>query len=227
MLINYCLYCDNIASPLKKLCPTCEKRLNCAVLDSYLEECPVCGYPLVSTVYSCENCKTHRGLKIKSILSYKDSFARNFLEMYKFDKHKEFACLFASIIRNYIDDDECVVPIPSSNYSLKKRGWDQMLLIAKRLGTPYCSLLKNNYDSEIQSKNLSEKERIEFSKNKFVIASQPLFSFNVKKYGFGFDTRLVIIDDVFTTGSTMFSAYNTLKNAGYANVRGITLYAEI
>ncbi len=227
------------------------ERIRRSRLDSFLDFCPVCGFPLVDRLYSCPNCVRHPGMKTRLMLSYKDPFARSFLELYKFDGRKEFSRFFADLLSECIEAGEVALPVPSSNASLKKRGWDQMDRISKDLKCPVARLLVNNYTGSLQSKEMNEKERIEFSRDKFAVDLSPLrpcgkdgsrgkdgclgarsrraeaqVSGLSGKQSVNFDTPLVVMDDVFTTGSTMFAAYSVLVASGFSNVRTMALYGE-
>ena len=153
---------------------------------------------------------------IISIFDYSDFFARELLFQYKFEGKRELGKFFAGILDSYISADETAVPVPSSVISIKQRGWDQMKLICKHLRRKYALMLMNN--SSFQQKKLSKEERLKSGLDRFSINKSSVVSR---------ESKIVVIDDVYTTGNTVLSAMNLLKSDGYENVRAITLYAEI
>lgn len=182
--------------------------------DNFMTRCPDCGYPLLSSIYKCPN---HRDYKVISVFDYKNKFSRQVLFDYKFNKKRKLSKYFAEILNKYVQSDETVIPIPSSDISVKKRGWDQMLEITKYMNNQTFCCLKNN--STVQQKLLNRQQRITSSENKFCLSKEITNEQLNKSY--------VIIDDVLTTGATVNDAVNVLKNAGITNIRVITLFAEL
>lgn len=107
-----------------------------------------------------------------------------------------------------------VVPVPLFPLRERKRGFNQAKVIAEPLAS--------NLDLELNTKllarvkntatqvKLTEKERQENLKNAFeAVGIVP--------------KKIVLVDDVFTTGATLFNAAAVLKKAGADEVWGLTL----
>lgn len=109
-----------------------------------------------------------------------------------------------------------LVPIPLFNKKLKKRGYNQSEILAKELGKklniPVLDILKRIRGTKTQV-GLKVEERKENIKDAFQIDSQ----FKIH------DSRMILIDDVVTTGSTLLECANVLKRSGAKRVIGLTL----
>ncbi len=109
-----------------------------------------------------------------------------------------------------------VVPIPLHWFRENSRGFNQSSLIgesfAKKLGLKYMEALKRARFTKSQVK-LKGKERHLNIKDAFTLNTQYLIR----------NTNILLIDDVWTTGSTMRECGYVLKKAGAKQVWGITL----
>lgn len=205
-----------------KLCDKCRIKLESDFFDSYMARCSNCGNPLISSVYKCTNCGEYPFF-LYSISDYKSSFSKQILERFKFYGEKGLCNLIADIYyrsfckMNCKTDEILVVPVPCSCSSKKKRGWDQMEVVAgtlyKKYKIPYKSLLENISGLKVQQKELSRQQRIDLSKGKYRITN----NIDINKYK---KFEIYIIDDVVTTGSTVRSCYEVLTDAGL-NVKGV------
>jgi ComF family protein len=103
------------------------------------------------------------------------------------------------------------VPIPVSNARRRQRGYNQAALVARevgrRMGLPvYEHLLRRVRDTKVQ-KGLSGEER----KNNLKKA------FKMRENKVQLD-HILLIDDIYTTGSTMNEAAKELRRAGASEV---------
>jgi ComF family protein len=110
-----------------------------------------------------------------------------------------------------------VVPVPLFWYRENKRGFNQSELFAKlfasKLGLNFINALKRVRYTKFQAR-LKERERRQNIKNAFEISSNS----NLQAVNCA-----LLIDDVWTTGSTMKECTYILKKAGVKQVWGITL----
>ncbi len=140
------------------------------------------------------------------ILRFKHTDAGN--TYYAFAKRISMA-LERADMRSGID---CIVPIPMSGSSLKKRGYNQAELIAKELrymiDVPYDNVLVKIRDTAAQ-KTLGREGRSKNLKDAFAVNP---------KYGNIKGRTFLLIDDVCTTGSTFAEAARVLKENGALNV---------
>ncbi len=142
---------------------------------------------------------------------------RNSLYRFKYHNRREYAGYYSKeLVRVYGGwisrcKIQAIIPIPLSRRRQRQRGFNQAELVArqmgKELGIPvFCNLLLRVRDTRAQ-KELNDEER----KN------------NLKK---AFKTRtnkvqldhILLIDDIYTTGSTMNEAAKELKRAGAEKV---------
>lgn len=147
----------------------------------------------------------HRGLEIYYFGIYKE-LLRDFILSYKYQNHdslhKEFAQMIARTIKfNHLDFDY-ITYVPATKSAKKKRGYDHMNLIAKRiskmLDIPFVQTMKAVRETD----QLVAKNREEAVKGKFILLDN-LPNFSTKS--------ILIIDDVYTSGSTMREAIKTLE----------------
>ena len=148
------------------------------------------------------------GLKCESFYNY-DSLFKTLLLQYKecYDEALKDAFLYK--IDVYIKMKYYaykVVYIPSSKKKIEKRGFDHLRLIFDHLGFKEAGKLILKEDLIQEGKNLKEREKMK---------SNYLFNGEYHK-------KILIIDDVCTTGSSLIGAYNALKNYG-DDIRAIVL----
>ncbi|AZB44543.1 ComF family protein [Bacillus sp. FJAT-42376] len=181
--------------------------------------CTKCGRPMESEAL-CRDCVRweengeYKGLftRNRSIYSYTDS-VKEIMNLFKFRGDAELIRLFEQDIREAskkISRKAILVPIPLSEERLMERGFNQAELISAKIRRPILHPLIR-LTSEKQSKK-SRKERL---------LGVPLFATNPEVDIQGCD--IVIVDDIYTTGNTVYQAAKLLKEAGAAEISSLTL----
>lgn len=122
------------------------------------------------------------------------------VEAFRFDVRRVFDEHFSS--------DVCLVPIPLSSSRLAERGFNQAEAIASLLSVPMIFALQR-IDDEKQSKK-TRRER--FVGRKFFLAEGSVAG-----------KRIVIVDDIYTTGATVHEAAKLLYDAGAREICSFTL----
>ena len=137
-------------------------------------------------------------------------------------KFNEKSYLFRTFVKFLLQNEkiskkletcDIIIPIPISKKRQKQRGYNQSLLIAKeiskKLNIPYNQNLIKTKDIIEQSK-LNKEQR---QKNIYGVYELK----NAKKLE---NKKIILVDDIFTTGSTVNEASRILSNA---NVKEITV----
>jgi competence protein ComFC len=130
-----------------------------------------------------------------------------------------FAGMLADLARSWgiAGGIDLVVPVPLHREREKERGYNQAAVIAKplakRLGLPYKPVLLTRIRPRPDKHVLSMEERWESVRGAF--ATRP---------GSAVDNlRVLLVDDVLTTGATLDSCARTLRDAGAKSVVGLTV----
>lgn len=148
--------------------------------------------------------------------SVKDSLHR-----YKFDGLSAYADIYSEFIVKCIDENQIscdsITWVPLSRRRLRKRGYDQAELLAKgigkRLGLPPVRLLKKRRDTPPQSKTGSaEKRRANIAGAYTCLRPEQVVG-----------KRVLLVDDIVTTGATLSEAAGLLKKAGAVEVLAATV----
>ncbi|MEX2044837.1 MAG: ComF family protein [Opitutus sp.] len=111
-----------------------------------------------------------------------------------------------------------LVPVPLHSRKARERGYNQALLLAEVLaraaggGACVKPLLRRMLDTETQT-TLDRRTRMANLKNAFALAPGP--ALNPAHH-------FILVDDVFTTGSTLNSCAHALRRAGGLNVDVVT-----
>lgn len=141
---------------------------------------------------------------------------------FKFNEQPALARLFAHLLKATpwveptLEAADLLLPMPLSTQRLQLRGFNQALLLAKQLAASKTSskLLLRMVDTPAQH-GLKRAERL--------TALNEAFAVDPLKVGALQDARLVIVDDVMTTGASLYSAAAVLKAAGAAHVTGLVV----
>lgn len=208
-------------SKAKHLCSKCESQL---VLISG-EKCEKCGrsfetldskYIIGKSCYDCirwEEDKEWSGYlqKNHSIFTYND-FTKDVIARYKFRGDYILAKAFSPHIQEKLQKIvyDLITPIPLSNERLYERGFNQSEALIVEAGFTSINLLKRTH-SEKQSKK-SRADRIHIPQ-----------VFQIEEEAEITNKRILLVDDIYTTGSTLRYAAKILKSAGAQSVASLTL----
>jgi ComF family protein len=190
--------------------------------------------------YLCQDCQAtleisgfhqtiSRGQNLRDLyfaVDYRKPLIKKLIQRFKYDPFiKELTRPLASLIiehfllmENKPDFREFgLVPIPLEKKKLKWRGFNQAEEIAGELAKFFNLRVLNNVlvkrKKTLPQVELSEKERRENVKGAFLVKNKELV---VNK-------KILLVDDVYTTGSTMEEAARVLKEAGAKEVVGIVI----
>jgi predicted amidophosphoribosyltransferase len=114
-----------------------------------------------------------------------------------------------------------LVPIPSRKSATRKRGRNFLqeitLEVAKKTGLPYQSLLSHNRKVRDQS-NLNLLDRSRNISGSFSVSRD--ISANISLGNIG--PKIIVIDDLITTGATLGEAFRALRTAGFSVLGAVT-----
>ena len=115
-----------------------------------------------------------------------------------------------------LDKAHLVVPMPLSLARLRERGYNQALELARHLAsdkTDARTLLRSGRSAH--QVGASRTARLDHVRDAFWIDPERLA--NVR------NQRIVVVDDVMTTGASMYEAARTLRAAGATHITGLVL----
>lgn len=173
--------------------------------------CHFCGFPGAEICSDCSHWeKTPYAGVIdsgKSLFRY-NSAMKDYLHQYKFLKDVVLAEVFAPVLREELRSQKAViVPIPMNENKLKERTFPQVDRLLDAASLPYVHLLGKN---EVGLGGKSKAERL---------AMQDVFWWNKKPV----PEKVLLFDDLYTTGSTMRLAAKALKAEGVKEITILTL----
>ena len=226
-----CVICKAPTRTSITLCKTCVKSFLYNKLRERIHKdadyCKLCGRPLISESEYCITCKSienkeeHPYLKTYTLFPYTGN-GQKIVAEWKIAGLREYASLFAGIITEFVKsqgqlEGSIMVPIPPRPDKIKKIGWDQINDIATRLKgqklLPVSKVLKRRNGPS--QKSVSEEERKTNLIGKFYTRTKAVIP-----------KKVIIFDDIFTSGSTLYEAAKTLKQAGCQEVYGLALFFD-
>jgi ComF family protein len=219
------------------LCDDCRALLDISEFNYCL--CEANGLPkrfISSDNYQlsmkCQNCQNKILSGLYFALSYKEkSLARKLIHQFKYEPYlKDLAETLASIIiehfvltnknKNEFWENGILIPVPLDNKKIRLRGYNQSEELAKELSKTLQVPVFNNVLIKTQTTesqiSLSKEQRAKNLQGAFKIKNATIL--NGKK--------VFLIDDVYTTGSTMQECARVLRDAGAKSIWGIALARE-
>lgn len=215
-LPSQCRVCH--AWPAQTVCEACVNRF-----AQPQPRCQTCAMPLPMGVRQCGVCvKTPPPLDAcLAAVAYAFPWSE-LIVSYKFQNQPGLASAFALLLRSTpwvepaLDAADLVLPMPLSKERLQMRGFNQALLLARQLAPDKTNqrLLLRIKDTPAQS-SLKRAARLGSLNDAFAV--EPLLIGQVK------GARLVIIDDVMTSGASLYASARVLRSAGAAHITGLVI----
>ena len=210
-----CPICDETIPYGEKICKICADKV------IYVKEpsCKKCGKQLENERQEyCGDCsrKRHHYEQGKAIFSYQNDMK---LSMYRFkySGRREYADFFAEevtkrygrwIVQRGI---EVIVPVPMYMSKKRKRGYNQAEIFALALGRecaiPIERKLVQRIRNTMPQKSLNDIQRKDNLKGAFQVRT------NIVKY-----SKILLVDDIYTTGATIDAIAELLKKSGAKEV---------
>lgn len=201
----------------------------CVFCDTLLQEgeeyfCRSCGEKIPMADDS-EICRTGTYFdRCVAPLYYETMVRESFLD-YKFHEKTWRAATYAAFLEPYVRKEfpqlDVVTWVPLGRRSQKDRGFDQSELLAKelakRLELPCEKLLEKIRDTRQQSRLQMPEER----------RANVLGAYGMRKNVLVSGRRILVVDDVVTTGSTMDECCRVLSSAGAAEIHCVALAQAI
>jgi competence protein ComFC len=223
-----CRICTNLLVTASRV-PICDLCL--ASFEGMPErKCEICGQPLPSLTPAederifCRACqlKTYAFERARSFGMYEKALVRAIL-MLKFEQMEPLGAWFAERLAGLARQEpeigaaDVVVPVPLHRDRERERGYNQAALLSKplaqKLGLPHKAVLLMRMRARPEKQVLSLKERWESVRGAF--ATRPGSQVDNK--------RVLLVDDVMTTGATLDACARALLDGGAKAVTGLTV----
>ncbi len=219
-----CRVCEQPLTNVSRIpvCPSCLALPQPLKADFF---CQICKTPFLDEYQLDPNgrCQACRGSSVNFDAAYAfgsyEGVLRQLIHLYKYAKVESLAGPLSRILTQAIpltENFDLVMAMPMHWRKQWERGFNQAELLAepvsRRYGLKLSTHLRRKRYTKAQA-GLDEKERRENLKD----------SFRLHRPAELRGKRVLLIDDVFTTGATLRAAAGVLKAAGAARVTALTL----
>ncbi|GEL78717.1 ComF family protein [Tenuibacillus multivorans] len=200
----------------RPVCSSCLEKFE--RIDQVDHHCEKCMKIISQHETLCGDCHAWQGrleedplTRNISAFTYND-YMKDIMAQFKYRGDYELVYVWKEAItetydKHFGNQKLTVVPIPLSDKRLRERGFNQAEALAQLIGHPIQNLLIRTH-SEKQSKK-TKLERI--------LSQNP---FHTRKNS---PHQILLVDDIYTTGTTLRQAAEVLRSAGAQEVFSITL----
>lgn len=193
------------------------KRCKPSVIFNDGAVCPVCGRKTARPEI-CTDCKAAAPLYKRGVspLVYKDGSAKLVLKFKRGNPYlKDYLGKLMAEKAKAFPQCDAVAYVPITDKRRRKRGYNQSLLLAEviadELKIPVAHALEKKRETDDQ-KSLTRRERAENLKGCFAVTDRALVK----------GKKILLADDVLTTGATAYEICRQLKIAGAAEIYFVT-----
>jgi len=186
--------------------------------------CKSCGgpVPLVSETNICYNCMKRESYlsETQACFLYEGTGKKLIMDL-KYNR-KTFLgeplgqMMYDVASASFAEAIDLILSVPLHKSRLSERGFNQMDLmgnpLSEKMGVPYSNTVLIRKVNTPKLKNLNRNERKNVMREAFLVEKESVLG-----------KRILLIDDIFTTGSTMNACAKVLLEAGALNVYGLAL----
>ena len=159
---------------------------------------------------------------IESVFSYKNPLVKELIWQIKYKKNRHTIHLAAhALLQNLskLPQSALLVPIPISKKRRKERGYNQCeLLIDEILRLDTENKFQKDFELLTRSKHIEKQTHKD--RNERLENTKGIFRTTCKE---NLQRKIIIVDDVSTTGSTLKEARDELLSTGYSDVTALTV----
>ncbi len=217
-----CVVCSDDIDRDEYLCENCQSRAP-RITAPFCAKCSEPFSGAISQTFSCANCE-HRILHFDSaVAAYRSrGLVRKLVHEFKYGHHRHLRYPLAEWLGEAMNDPrlrglrfDLIVPVPLHPARERERGFNQATLLAESLsgqiGVPLRPVLERIRFTSTQTAH-DRAERMENLRD----------AFRLRKKADVRQLRLLLIDDILTTGSTLSECARVLKEAGAIAVYAAT-----
>ncbi len=210
-----CPVCDRPVEPFgRRICAACEGRLT-AVREP---RCPKCGKQLrKEETEFCYDCRSRKHIYDRGIAMYTYPSCREPIYRMKYAGRQEYAAYFGREMARGLGkrilswQPDAFVPVPLHPARERKRGYNQAALLARSMGEALQIPVLEGYVA--RTRNTRAQKELEGSSRQNNLKK----AFKIMQNDVKLDT-IVIIDDIYTTGSTVDAVARECREAGVRKV---------
>lgn len=217
-----CVFCGELL-PFSNEDEICSECMNDLPFCLAYERCKICGRPNNENE-KCPDCASmsYRGFdRACSAYIYKDA-VKDALVRFKSEKYAGYSRLFAkhisAVIRYDLKDHDIdiVVSVPPRIDRMKSENYDQAMCLAKEISKeinkPYFKNTLVQAERRKKQSDLSADERRINAEGNYRVKKPELVS----------GRKILLVDDICTTGATLSECAKMLKKSGAAKVYCVT-----
>src|SRR5215470_3844558 len=217
-----CTICGKHVRAGTYLCDGCEAKI-VRIVPPFCETCSEPFEGSITGAFTCANC-AHRTIYFDAaVAAYRGrGIVREVIHEFKYARQIHLRHLIARWLRAALDDErlhdisfDLIVPVPLHPARQRERGFNQASLLAESLSAETSMhsrpVLERIRYTTTQTA-LDRSERMENLHN----------AFRLRKNADVRGLRVLLIDDVLTTGSTLSECARVLKRAGAISVHAAT-----
>jgi len=219
----HCAKCGVDTAAGIHLCQACGAKAH-RIEAPFCERCSEPFAGAIEDAFVCPKCGSHPSHFECAVTRYlSQGVVREFIHRFKYDRQFYLRHPLADWLAETLEDDrihahpfDAFVPVPLHPARRRERDFNQAEvladLLAQRAGKPVLHAIQRIRYTTTQTR-LERHQRMENLRNAFRVRHTSLVQ----------SRHLILVDDVFTTGSTVDECARVLRDAGAASVRVVTV----
>ena len=214
-----CTICDKVLMlGQRKICTECKERIQ------YLGEntCLKCGKQVKEEEDYCYDCRVKEHYFRQGAALFPYEYIRTSLYRFKYGGRQEYAEFYGRQMAVQMEEKrklwkpQALIPVPLNKKKMKKRGYNQAELIARELSS--CWNIPVVTDLVVRSKNTKPMKGIAGTERQNNLKKAFKLGANDVKLN-----TIIIVDDIYTTGSTIDAVAKVCLEAGISNIFFVTV----
>ncbi len=195
-----------------------------------LARCQTCALPVTGGVMQCGQCVLAPPPldACFAAVNYAYPWA-GLITDYKFNNNPGLASTFASLLRSTpwiepaLESADLILPMPLSPQRLKTRGFNQALLLVRELVGNSASVQGGRADVNLLLRIKDTLPQSSLDRTQRLVSVRDAFAVDPLRVAMLHGKRVVLVDDVMTSGASLFSAASTLRQTGVAHITAIVI----
>jgi len=217
-----CVVCSGNAERLEYLCASCRSRAP-RICAPFCAKCSEPFFGAITQAFSCANCE-HRILHFDcAVAAYRSrGLVRKLVHDFKYGRQRHLRYPLAEWLGETLNDPrlrdrrfDVIVPVPLHPARERERGFNQAALLAELVASKAALPLRFVLERIRYTTTQTAYDRAERMENLHD-------AFRLRKNRDVRQLRVLLIDDVLTTGSTLSECARILKAAGAISVHAAT-----